>query len=71
MGFIVGKNGEVRNSKILHSVGGGGDDVALTAVRQLPRFIPGKQQGRPVAVSFTDVTHHFGALSGNCLFRNR
>ena len=53
VGFVIGKNGAVRDSKILRSVGGGCDEVVLNAVRRLPRFVPGRQQGKPVSVSFT------------------
>lgn len=51
--FIVGKNGVARNAKIVQGIGGGCDEEVLDAVRQLPRFIPGTQDGKPVAVSFT------------------
>jgi len=53
VGFVVGDDGVVRDCTILHGIGGGCDEEALAAVRSLPRFIPGKQQGKPVAVSFT------------------
>ena len=51
--FVVGEDGAVRDGKILQSVDGGCDEEALAAVQRLPRFIPGKQQGHSVAVSFT------------------
>ncbi|MDB5268448.1 MAG: hypothetical protein JWP58_1488 [Hymenobacter sp.] len=51
--FLVTESGEVRNGKIVKGIGGGCDEEVLAAVRLLPRFIPGIQQGRPVAVSFT------------------
>ena len=51
--FIVGKNGTVRGAKIAKGIGAGCDEAVLEAVRQLPRFIPGTQSGKPVAVSYT------------------
>ncbi|MBU6119771.1 TonB family protein [Hymenobacter siberiensis] len=51
--FLVTESGEVRNGKIVKGIGGGCDEEVLAAVRLLPRFIPGTQQGRPVSVSFT------------------
>ncbi|MGY3088454.1 TonB family protein [Hymenobacter sp. UYAg731] len=51
--FLVTESGEVRNGKIVKGIGEGCDEEVLAAVQLLPRFIPGTQQGRPVAVSFT------------------
>ncbi|UOQ98061.1 energy transducer TonB [Hymenobacter sp. 5317J-9] len=51
--FTVGKKGVVRDVRIAQGIGGGCDEAVLEAVRQLPRFKPGMQQGKPVAVSFT------------------
>ena len=51
--FTVGKTGEVGSARITKGIGGGCDEAVLAAVYQLPRFTPGTQAGRPVAVSFT------------------
>ena len=51
--FVVGEDGVVRDAKIVKGLGGGGDETVLAAVAQLPRFTPGQQAGRPVAVSYT------------------
>lgn len=53
VGFTVGPDGLVHGAKIVKGIGAGCDEAVLAAVQQLPRFIPGKQAGRPVAVSFT------------------
>ena len=51
--FEVAKNGSIRKAHIMQGIGGGCDEAVLAAVRHLPRFTPGHQQGKPVAVSFT------------------
>ena len=51
--FTVGKTGEVGDARITKGIGGGCDEAVLAAVYRLPRFTPGTQAGRPVAVSFT------------------
>jgi protein TonB len=51
--FVVGKNGKVRKARVAEGIGGGCDEAVLAAVQQLPRFKPGTQQGKPVAVGFT------------------
>ena len=51
--FTVTKTGEVQAIKIVKGLAGEYDEAVVAAVRQLPRFEPGKQSGRAVAVSFT------------------
>ena len=51
--FTVGADGLVHDTKVVKGLGAGCDEAVLAAVQQLPRFIPGKQAGRPVSVSFT------------------
>lgn len=51
--FVVGADGAVRDAKVLKPLAPAADAAALAAVRQLPVFRPGKQNGCPVAVSFT------------------
>ena len=51
--FVVGEDGVVRDAKIVKGLGGGCDETVLAAVAQLPRFAPGQQAERPVAVSYT------------------
>ncbi|MBC6608464.1 TonB family protein [Hymenobacter sp. BT188] len=50
--FIVDKEGNVTDASVEKGIGSGCDEAALNAVRQLPRFTPGKQNGEPVAVRF-------------------
>lgn len=54
--FIIGVDGQVRNVTVTKGFKGlraDCDEAAVAAVQQLPRFTPGKQNGQPVAVSFT------------------
>jgi protein TonB len=51
--FTVTNTGEVANIKVVKSVFPSIDIVVVEAVQQLKRFVPGQQDGQPVAVSFT------------------
>ncbi len=51
--FIVNKNGNVVDAKIARGVAPSIDNEALRVVRSLPKWIPGKQSGEAVNVSYT------------------
>ncbi|MGY2133783.1 energy transducer TonB [Hymenobacter sp. HD11105] len=51
--FTVNPQGEVTDVKITKGIGAGCDEETIRAVKTLPRFAPGKQNGRAVSVSFT------------------
>lgn len=51
--FVVGKDGSVKNAKIFRSVDPSLDKEALRVVNGLPKWKPGKQKGKEVAVSYT------------------
>ncbi|MFD1470767.1 energy transducer TonB [Hymenobacter caeli] len=51
--FVVNAQGEVTDLKIVKGVGSGLDEETLRAIAKLPRFIPGKQNGRAVSVIYT------------------
>ncbi|MBD2767002.1 energy transducer TonB [Hymenobacter sp. BT664] len=51
--FTVDPKGEVTDVKIVKGLGSGLDEETIRAIKTLPRFIPGKQNGREVSVSFT------------------
>lgn len=51
--FTVGEDGLVRDAKIVKGLDQDCDKAVLRAVQFLPRFIPGKQSGRSVAVAYT------------------
>ncbi len=50
--FVVEKDGSVSNIKILRSPGGGLGAEAKRILEQLPKWIPGRQQGNPVRVRY-------------------
>ncbi len=51
--FVVNAQGEVTDLKIVKGLGSGLDEETLRAIAKLPRFIPGKQNGRAVSVQYT------------------
>ncbi len=50
--FVVDKNGDVKNPKVIRGIGGGCDEEALRVVSQA-KFTPGKQRGRNVEVQMS------------------
>lgn len=51
--FVIRADGVVRDVQVGKGLGSGCDEAAVAAVRQLPIFKPGKQNGCPVAVAYT------------------
>jgi TonB family protein len=51
--FVVDTDGTVQDTEIVKGLSPAFDEAVLAAIRQLPRFEPGKQNGKAVAVSFT------------------
>ncbi len=51
--FVVSKNGEVVDAKVVRGVDPSLDQEALRVVRSSPRWEPGKQRGKAVKVQFT------------------
>jgi protein TonB len=51
--FTVTSKGDVVDVQIVKGLGSGLDEETLRAIKTLPKFIPGKQNGREVSVSFT------------------
>ncbi len=50
--FVVEKNGEVTDVRVLRGIGGGCDEEAIRVVENMPKWTPGKQRGKPVRVQF-------------------
>ncbi|MDI6400783.1 energy transducer TonB [Balneolaceae bacterium ANBcel3] len=50
--FVINEEGRVLDPQVVRGIGGGCDEAAIEAVKQL-RFEPGRQRGRPVKVRFT------------------
>jgi protein TonB len=51
--FVVGKNGKVRDVKVLREVDPRLDKEATRVVESLPTFEPGQQRGKSVSVQYT------------------
>ena len=50
--FVVEKDGSVNEVKVLRSIGGGCDEEAVRVIKGMPKWKPGKQEGKPVRVSY-------------------
>jgi len=51
--FVVGKDGNIKDAVILRSLDPSCDKEALRVVKSMPKWIPGRQNGNPVAVYYT------------------
>lgn len=50
--FVVERNGNVTDVRILRGIGGGCDEEAVRVIKAMPKWQPGKQRGKPVRVQF-------------------
>lgn len=50
VGFVVRKDGSITNIELKRNIGAGCGKAAMHAVNMLPPFIPGQENGEPVAV---------------------
>lgn len=50
--FIIDENGKVIDPVVVRGIGGGCDEAAIHAVKQV-EFTPGRQRGRPVRVRYS------------------
>ena len=50
--FVVEKDGSISNVKVLRGIGGGCDEVAVNAVKSMPKWKPGFQRGKTVRAQF-------------------
>jgi len=53
MSFVVEKNGNLTDIKVLRGIGGGCDEEAIRVLKNAPAWKPGIQNGRPVRVAYT------------------
>lgn len=51
--FVVFKDGNVGDIKVLRGIGSGCDEEAIRVVKGMPKWEPGKQRGRSVSSRFT------------------
>lgn len=50
--FIIERDGSISNVKIRRPLGYGCDEEAMRVIRNMPRWKPGMQDGKPVRVSY-------------------
>lgn len=50
--FIIEKDGSISNVKILRGIGGGCDEAVVEMIKNMPKWKPGKQKGKPVRLQF-------------------
>jgi len=50
--FVVEKDGSVTDVRVLRGIGGGCDEEAIRVIKNMPKWQPGKQRGKPVRVQF-------------------
>lgn len=51
--FIVRKSGKITDAKIIRDIGYGCGEEALRVIKQMPNWIPAKNNGEAVSVEFT------------------
>jgi TonB family protein len=50
--FVIEIDGTINDIRVLRGIGGGCDEEAVRVIRNMPRWLPGKQRGKPVRVQF-------------------
>ena len=50
--FVVEKDGSVDEVKVMRGIGGGCDEEVVRVVKAMPKWKPGKQEGKPVRVNY-------------------
>lgn len=53
LSFVVGKTGEISDIQVVKNLGAGTDEEAMRVVKTMPKWTPGKQNGRAVPVRYT------------------
>lgn len=51
--FVVSKDGSITDVKVLRGISPNCDKEAVKVIKNMPRWIPGRQNGNPVSVYFT------------------
>lgn len=55
--FIILDDGDVSDIKVTKGIGHGCDEEAVRVASMMPKWTPGKQNGRPVAVKYNTVVN--------------
>ncbi len=50
--FLVEKDGRIHNVEVLRGIGGGCDEEAIRVVRNMPNWLPGTLDGKPIPVQY-------------------
>jgi len=50
--FVIEKDGSVNEVKVMRGIGGGCDEEAVRVIKGMSKWKPGKQDGKPVRVSY-------------------
>lgn len=53
LSFVVSKTGEISEIQVVKNLGAGTDEEAMRVVKTMPKWTPGKQNGRTVPVRYT------------------
>jgi periplasmic protein TonB len=53
VGFVVGRDGTIRDVAVKRGLGGGLNEEAVRVIQLMPKWNPGKQNGKAVSVAFT------------------
>ncbi|MFD3002188.1 energy transducer TonB [Pontibacter toksunensis] len=53
LSFVVSRTGEISEIQVIKKLGGGTDEEAVRVVKSMPKWTPGKQNGRTVPVRYT------------------
>ena len=51
--FAINEDGHISNVSVKEGIGGGCDEEAIRLIQKMPNWIPGRQDGKPVAVWYT------------------
>lgn len=55
--FVINEDGSISNVRVLKGIGGGCDEEAMRVVSHMPKWIPGKSNGRNVKVYYILPIH--------------
>ena len=53
LNFVVNEDGDISDIKVVRGIGSGCDQEAMRVVNSMPKWKPGKQNGKAVKVSFS------------------
>lgn len=53
VGFVVGRDGTIRDVVVKRGIGGGCNEEAVRVVQLMPKWHPGRQNGKAVSVAYT------------------